>query len=69
MTKPAPNLSVLSLDTLATVTGGADDPKTIKPLPIVEQPGPAFPGFGIMGSAPPSAYPGYPDFAPRPGKK
>lgn len=55
MTKP------LSNEELATVTGGTDDgPETIKPLPI-DQPGPAFPDFGIMGSGPRSAYPGYPD--------
>jgi len=58
-----------SLEALAIVFGGADDPKTVKPIPIAEQPGPAFPSFGIMGSAPPSAYPGYPDFMPRPGAK
>jgi hypothetical protein len=66
---PSLNLPELSLETLAIVCGGADDPKTIKPVPIAEQPGPAFPTFGIMGSAPPSAYPGYPDFLPRPGTK
>lgn len=62
----------LSADVLALVAGGADTgdgPKTINPIPIAEQPGPAFPTFGIMGSAPPSAYPGYPDFMPRPGTK
>ncbi|HEV7554809.1 MAG TPA: hypothetical protein VGO00_05090 [Kofleriaceae bacterium] len=63
------NLPELSLEALAIVVGGADDPKTVKPIPIAEQPGPAFPTFGIMGSAPPSAYPGWPDFAPRPGAK
>jgi hypothetical protein len=61
--------AVLSLDALAIVRGGADDPKTVKPLPITPESGPAFPGFGIMGSAPPSAYPNYPDFVPRPGAK
>ena len=67
---PSLNLPELSREVLAIVTGGnSDDPKTIKPIPIVQQPGPAFPGFGIMGSAPPSAYPGYPDYAPRPGTK
>ena len=66
---PSLNLPELSLDALATVSGGADDPKTIQPIPIAGQPGPAFPSFGIMGSAPPSAYPNYPDFAPRPGGK
>jgi hypothetical protein len=63
MTKP----SQISPELLANVTGGADDgPETIKPLPITEQPGPAFPDFGIMGSGPRSAYPGYPDIGQKP---